>query len=163
MRIAVLGDTHDNVGAVKKAIEAVNSSNPDLVMHTGDYISDFMARFFGELRAKMVGVFGESDGDRDALKEAFKKANTEIKGEVYIANLEGTRTILLHGANADITDLARTGCFDLIVYGHTHKIEQRREGMTMIINPGEMCGYLSGKRSFAIIELPRRSTVIKEF
>ncbi|HDN96134.1 MAG TPA: hypothetical protein ENG71_03620, partial [Thermoplasmatales archaeon] len=40
--------------------------------------------------------------------------------------------------------------YDIVIYGHTHE-KDLRVGKSLIINPGECCGYLTGKRSIAIL------------
>ncbi len=39
--------------------------------------------------------------------------------------------------------LAASGAFDVVCYGHNHAYEVRREGSTLVINPGEVMGGLS--------------------
>jgi putative phosphoesterase len=41
-----------------------------------------------------------------------------------------------------------------VIYGHTHEIEIKKED-SIIINPGECCGYLTGKKSIAILNLQK--------
>ncbi|HLD30045.1 MAG TPA: metallophosphoesterase family protein, partial [bacterium] len=43
--------------------------------------------------------------------------------------------------------------YDLIIYGHTHKIDTRKEGKTLVINPGELGGWLTGRKTFVILDL----------
>jgi putative phosphoesterase len=40
----------------------------------------------------------------------------------------------------------------LIVSGHTHVPKTYRKGRTLVINPGEACGYLSGKPTISILD-----------
>jgi putative phosphoesterase len=54
----------------------------------------------------------------------------------------------------DVIDaLAESGHFDLVVYGHTHEPEIRKVKDALIINPGEICGWLYGKPTAAIVNL----------
>jgi len=39
-----------------------------------------------------------------------------------------------------------------VVYGHTHIKECRRVGNAVVINPGELCGWLKGQATFAILD-----------
>jgi uncharacterized protein len=48
--------------------------------------------------------------------------------------------------------LVASGRFDAIIYGHTHEPDIR-EGKTLVINPGEACGWLKGNRTIAIWDL----------
>jgi len=51
-----------------------------------------------------------------------------------------------------IDALANSGRFDIILSGHTHSMEIRKYKEVLIINPGELCGYLTDKPTFAIID-----------
>lgn len=48
--------------------------------------------------------------------------------------------------------LIASGKYDLIIYGHTHKVDIR-EGQPLVINPGECGGWLTGRRTVAIVDL----------
>jgi putative phosphoesterase len=47
--------------------------------------------------------------------------------------------------------LQKSGNYDLIIRGHTHKTDVI-EGKTMVINPGETCGYLSGEKTVILLD-----------
>ena len=40
----------------------------------------------------------------------------------------------------------------MVVHGHTHEAVAAEQGSTLTINPGEICGYLTGKSTFAILD-----------
>ncbi len=62
------------------------------------------------------------------------------------------RIALLHGDEAELLrSLIDVGSYDVIVHGHTHEAKTYRKGKTLVINPGEACGYLSEKPSIAIL------------
>jgi putative phosphoesterase len=44
--------------------------------------------------------------------------------------------------------LAKSGCYDLVCYGHTHTAHEQRIGDCLLLNPGELMG-LYGKTTFA--------------
>jgi len=39
-----------------------------------------------------------------------------------------------------------------VLYGHTHKLDIHQDGKTLIINPGESCGYLTGHSTAVILD-----------
>ncbi|MEM2187311.1 MAG: metallophosphoesterase family protein, partial [Thermofilaceae archaeon] len=61
-----------------------------------------------------------------------------------------------------VTRLANTGSFDVVVYGHTHEIDVRMVGRTLVVNPGEACGYLTGRKTIAVLDTESRSVEIVE-
>ena len=57
--------------------------------------------------------------------------------------------------------LARSGDFDLVVYGHTHEIEQRQEE-GLLLNPGEAGGWLTGLATVALVDLETLEVNLRE-
>jgi len=50
-----------------------------------------------------------------------------------------------------IDALADSGKFDIILSGHTHSMVTKKHKNVLIVNPGELCGYITNKSTFAII------------
>jgi putative phosphoesterase len=44
-----------------------------------------------------------------------------------------------------------SGLYRFVFYGHTHKVDIRRAGDVLVVNPGEACGYLTGKATVALV------------
>jgi hypothetical protein len=51
--------------------------------------------------------------------------------------------------------------FDVVVRGHTHRAEIVKSG-ALIVNPGEVCGYLTGKQTVALLDVPSLRAEIVE-
>ena len=47
---------------------------------------------------------------------------------------------------------AASGNYDIIIFGHTHKPVSQREGNTLLLNPGETGGWLTGKSTAALLD-----------
>ncbi len=62
-----------------------------------------------------------------------------------------------------VESFAESNAYDFVLYGHTHIIDVRRIDSTLILNPGEACGYLSGTRSFAVLDIAKGNVDIVEF
>ena len=54
-------------------------------------------------------------------------------------------------------DLAQTGLYDLVFYGHDHLAHDEEIGPTRLFNPGELMGRL-GTSTFAILDLATGAT-----
>ncbi|MEL7671086.1 metallophosphoesterase family protein [Methanobacterium sp.] len=64
----------------------------------------------------------------------------------------GKKIAVIHGTTEDIvTALVKSGNYDIVIRGHTHKLEVK-PGKCMMINPGEICGYLSGKKTVILLD-----------
>ncbi len=154
MLIGLISDTHDNLLMVEKAIRMLNDAKVDLVLHAGDYTSPFTIPKFKALNCRLVGVFGNNDGDHDLLKKRFEETqNCEIRGRFAEVELEGFKIALLHGEETELQNaLVNCGGFDAVVSGHTHISANKTEGKTIVVCPGEVCGYLYGKPTLAVLD-----------
>lgn len=163
MIVGLIADTHDRLKMVDKAVKKLNEMKVELVLHAGDYIAPFVIPRFGELKAKLVGVFGNNDGDHELLKKRFSELGLEMRGGFAELNVDGLKIALLHGHEEELLKaLINSEGFDVVVHGHTHKAEAYRKGKTLVVNPGEVCGYLSGKSTIALLDTDRREAEIIE-
>ena len=147
MKIGILSDSHDNLPALERIVERFNAEKVDLVLHAGDFVSPFTSIPLAKLRAPFVGVFGNNDGDRIYLIRRFEGIGTLHSG-LHAFEVGGIRIALMHEPQA-VDALTASGAYDLIVYGHTHKLDLR-PGSPAVVNPGEAGGWLSG-RSTAVV------------
>jgi len=156
VKIGIVSDTHDHLSLIGKAVEAFNASGVGLVLHAGDFVSPFTAPRFKPLKARMTGVFGNNDGDRTLLRRRFSEINVEIKDTIAVLEAEAVRMAATHGHDEDLLKaLIDSGSFGVVAYGHTHQAVVERRGKTLVINPGEACGYLSGDATIAILDTAR--------
>jgi putative phosphoesterase len=162
--VGLVSDTHDRLPMVEKAVKRLNEENVGLVLHAGDYVAPFVVPKFKDLRAKLIGVFGNNDGDRELLKRRFSECKgLEIRGDFARIVADGARIALLHGDDEELLRvLVESGSFDVVVHGHVHKAEVCWKGKTLVVNPGEVCGYLSGKSTIALFDTVNREAKIVE-
>lgn len=162
MIVGVMADTHDNLPMIEKAVKRLNEANVELALHAGDYVSPFVIPLFKELRARLIGVFGNNDGDHELLKKAFSEnERLEIRGNFAEIAVSELKVALLHGSDKELLkSLVEGENYDLIVHGHTHNAEIYKNGDTLVLNPGEVCGYLSGKSTVALFDTSQREAKI---
>jgi len=162
--IGLIADTHDNLPLVDKAVKKLNEKNVELVLHAGDYVAPFVIPKFKELKAKLIGVFGNNDGDRELLKKRFNEyEGLEMRRNFAEILVDGLKIALLHGNEEELLKaLINSESFDVVVHGHTHRAEVYRRGKTLVVNPGEVCGYLTGKSTIALLDTDTREAEIVE-
>ncbi|MCX8153093.1 MAG: metallophosphoesterase [Candidatus Bathyarchaeota archaeon] len=160
--VGIISDTHDNLSMIEKAIKRLNEEKAQLVLHAGDYVSPFVIPKFKALNAKLVGVFGNNDGDRELLKKRCSETeNCEIRGRFAEINVGDFKIALLHGDETELLNaLVNCGGFDAVVYGHFHADVSRVNGKTLVVNPGEVCGYITGKTTLALLDTSKREARI---
>jgi putative phosphoesterase len=164
MLVGIMSDTHDDIVQTKKAVAKFNREGVDQVLHAGDFISPFMIDTLKELKARLTGVFGNNDGDRSLLeRKSGVLPSMKITGTFARIDLGGMKIALLHGNDRELLEtLTACGSLDLLVYGHTHRPEIRREGSLLIVNPGEVYGHLTGRSTIALVDTVTRSAEIED-
>jgi putative phosphoesterase len=153
MKVGIISDTHDRLEMIRRAVNAFNDSGVDLVLHAGDYVSPFTVEPFKALKAKMIGVFGNNDGDKDFLRRRYGEIDAEIKGLFALVEADHMRIGLLHGHDGALLEaLSQSEAIDVLVVGHTHHSTIARRGRMLLVNCGEASGYLSGKATIGILD-----------
>jgi len=164
MLIGLISDTHDNLPQIEKAITHLNNSGVQLVLHAGDYCSPSTITKFKTLNCKLIGVFGNNDGDQELLKKRFNETqNCKIHGRLTQINAGNYKIALLHGDEPKrLITLVYSQKFNAVIHGHTHNKNIEHRENTLIINPGELCGYLTGKSTLAILDTEENKAEIIE-
>ena len=151
MKIGIISDTHDNLYMISKAAETFKKENVDLVLHAGDSVAPFTVMIWEKMGIEVQAVYGNNDGDREMLKKSFRKIGAiHERPREFIIN--GKKILVMHEPD-NLKDLALSGKYDIIVYGHTHRKKNYREGDTLILNPGEGGAWLTGTASAMILNL----------
>lgn len=159
MIIGVMSDSHDNLYAIEKALKVFREHDIDMLVHLGDIISPFALAKILELPVKIVVVTGNNDGDILQLKEIALKGGATLKQFMHTMIINNKRFLLTHGFGAKdqtrsyVEALALTGQYDVVLFGHTHEVYTAQIGKTLVLNPGEVCGYITNRQTVALIDL----------
>jgi putative phosphoesterase len=158
VKVGILSDSHDDMGAIAKAVALFNAEGVVQVLHAGDIVSPFTFEIFRDLRAPLGGVFGNNDGDRLLLRERSAGA---LHVQPHFVTLDGMRGVIVHEPLL-VKSLARCGDFDLVIYGHTHVPDVHREGAALVVNPGKTALLHKGRSTAALLETETREARIVE-
>ncbi len=152
MKIGLMSDSHDNLNNIRKALSVFSKEKVEYVIHAGDLISPFCLDLFKEYKKKFYLCSGNNKGDTKLIAEKMKNMGFffDNVGEFII---DQKKFALYHGTEEKIlySLIKSEKQFDFIIYGHTHKKDLRKEGNTLIINPGEVYD-LYGSPSVAILD-----------
>lgn len=152
MRVGLLADSHDRVPAVDALLREMLARDVTFVLHAGDFCSPFSLKPFQDHNVAMAGVFGRNDGDPEGLRAfAEQGMGQELFESPHSIKLGEHKVLIVH----DIGDVVERSVLahSVVIHGHTHLQEMKTRGDTLIVNPGEACGWLYGAPSGAILDL----------
>lgn len=150
MKIGLISDTHDNIQTIGKAIEKFKEIKVNYVIHAGDITMPETVEAFTGL--KLIGVLGNNDVDAKGLEEAFEKIGGQLKGDFCEIEEDNLLIAIYHGTNFEKREcLIQSSKYDVVIYGHTHKTENKTIGKTRVINPGTANGWFFGYKATAAI------------
>ena len=141
--IGILSDSHDNITHLRAAVRMFRDAGCDLVVHAGDFVAPFAARELAAAGCPVKAVYGNCDGEKAGLAAAL-----DPYGYIQAPPLvfeHGRRRILVTHLNRPAEEFAAKHTYDVVIFGHTHKPDVRRDGKTLLINPGETGGWVTGR------------------
>lgn len=148
--IGIMSDSHDNRLAVQKAVRFFEDVKCELVVHAGDFVAPFAARELGRLSCPVKAVFGNCDGEKKGLVEAIQPFGEITEAPLVFSHSE--RIILVTHIHVSVKRFASSQKYRTVIFGHTHKPEIRSVHGTLLINPGETGGWLSGRSTVALLD-----------
>ncbi len=157
MKIGVISDTHDHLENIKKAINILKERKIKTLIHLGDYCSPFSIPLLDI--EKIHAIFGNNDGDKLYLQKKANECGFVIDPAPKAITIDERKIAVMHEPY-QLEAFRKSGIYDIILHGHTHEYYVKKDPLT--VNPGELCGYLSGKATFAIIDLENLECEILE-
>jgi putative phosphoesterase len=157
MKVGILADSHDNRGSAADALSVFLRERAEAVLHLGDVCSPPVLEPFLASGIPLLGVFGNNDVDRAGLQAV--SGNRFHRGP-YAFEIGGRKVLMSHIFDELQGEIGEGGKFDLILFGHTHRPLTMRVGRALVINPGEACGFMSGRATCAVIDLETMSARI---
>lgn len=142
-RIGILSDTHGKLR--EEAAEILRGC--DVILHAGDINTPKVLDSLREI-APLYVVRGNAD------KEWAEELPETLSEEIC-----GLRIFMVHNKKHIPKDI---GDYDLVVFGHSHKYEERREGNCLVLNPGS-CGprRFSLPVTMAVVETEEETGIIQ--
>ena len=156
MLVGVMADTHDRLDMIDAALSLFARRGVEALVHPGDFVAPFAMRRLLAFDTPLYATYGNNDGERKGLKDLFPPLQD---GPLFV-ELDG-RTVLVHHYIGWCTqeDLQRA---EIVVTGHTHEVVNRMEHGKLFVNPGECCGWVTGRCTVAILDTVGPSAEICE-
>lgn len=142
-RIGILSDTHGKLR--EEAAEILKEC--DVILHAGDINTPKVLDSLREI-APLYVVRGNAD-----------KEWAEGLPEKWSEEICGIKIFMVHNKKHIPKE---TGNYDLVVFGHSHKYEEHREGNCLFLNPGS-CGprRFSQPVTMAVVEVEAETGTIR--
>jgi len=162
MLIGVMSDSHDNIPNLKKALRVFGENNVKAIIHLGDIVSPFTLKELCNLEIPVYAVFGNNCGEKIFLSQVARECGVKLSSPPYQIDLGDNpkrKILLIHGFGPKQQTvqmariLAKSDEYNAVLFGHTHEPLIEKHGNTILLNPGEVLGYLTGKASVALLDL----------
>jgi putative phosphoesterase len=156
MRVAIISDIHDNIPNLRTALHLC--SDVEEIICLGDLCSPFIIKELAEGFAGPVHVvFGNNDADRYRISDAARRYDhVNLYGEFVELAIGGITFAVNHFDNVGRA-IARAEYHDVVCFGHNHQFEITQQGHSLVINPGEIYGLLTGESTFAVYDTDEKS------
>ncbi len=152
MLVGLMADTHDRLPAIAELLKRMTDCGVGMVLHAGDFCSPFALKPFQDANVALAAVLGRNDGDTEGLKAfAEQGMGHELFESPHSLTIGEHKILLVH----DIGDVSARSIksYNFVVHGNEHQQSMKTRGDTLIINPGEACGWLHGAPTAAVLDL----------
>jgi len=159
MRILIASDIHGRINAVRKLEKVIRAYDPDKIFLLGDFLyngprngvpDDYdpmrTCDVLNKFASKIIGIRGNCDSRIDEELLRFKLEDGRVE------HVNGFRCDLFHGDRV-CSEVVKPQRGDLLIFGHTHVLQLRKEEGTLYLNPGSI-GFPkeSNPATFAVID-----------
>ncbi len=153
MKIGVLSDTHNNIKNLRAALKLFQDAGIETIIHCGDLTDVEIARALEGFR--VICVLGNGDTAWGEIRATILSQHPEnYVGFDFTGRIGGARIAATHGhLPGRVEELVRSGEFDYVFKGHSHRHQDERFGFTRLINPGALGGLHQEDRQVCIVDL----------
>lgn len=156
MLIGVMADTHDRLPMIDAALSLFARREVAAIIHAGDSVAPFAVKRLLESDVPLHVVYGNNDGERAGLKRLLPQIQD---GPLHV-ELGGCRILVHHFVDwCAPPDVARA---EVVITGHTHEVVNRFDAGKFYLNPGECCGWVTGRCTAALLDTDGPSAEVCE-
>jgi len=157
-RLGIIADTHDRLDRIATALALLQQRGAEGLLHLGDFVAPFALKAVLKFNGPLFAIFGNNDGEKKGLKNIF----SGLQDGPHVFEIGGRKLGCAHSVE-EIPAEYRMSC-DGIFYGHSHAraLIPKQGARPLELNPGECCGWLTGKTSCALLDLETMQAEILE-
>jgi len=153
--LGILSDTHDSVDRARAAVAYLADQGAEALVHAGDIVAPFTARVLAEPGLPVFAVFGNNDGEVEGLRAVLPGIARHLE-----TSWDGRTAAVVH----DIGQLRPEAWerVDVVIHGHTHRAAVEEQDGVLVVNPGEVCGWITGQSTVALLDTKDLTAWIRE-
>ena len=149
MRLGVVSDSHNHVSHVLAATEVLRREHVAAIVHCGDVGGGDVVELFADWPTHFVAGNCDHSGQLAAIVARHGQTYHAVRAELELA---GRSIAVLHShVPGSLAAAIQSQQFDLVCYGHTHRLEHQQSGRTHILNPGAL--HRATTYTIAIVDL----------
>ncbi|KKQ93030.1 MAG: Phosphodiesterase, MJ0936 family [candidate division CPR2 bacterium GW2011_GWC1_39_9] len=153
MKVAVISDIHDRTDKLDKALEVISSCNIHTIICCGDIASVKTLEVLVATGKTIFCCLGNAEREPEEMFYAQNEhKNLTVFKEVGEIKLAGKTIGLTHYPHR-AQNMAESGAFDFVFYGHNHTPWAKKIGDTVLLNPGEIAAFYGPQSTFALVNL----------
>jgi len=150
MLLGVVSESHGCIEATMRAVRMLKSLDVSTVLHCGDIGAPEIIALFAPWPTHFV--LGNVDDHGALLADAARRAGQTLHGRFGRLELADRKVALVHGDDEErLREAIADGQYDVVCCGHTHLAEVRRDGPTLVVNPGAV--FRAKRHTIATIDL----------
>jgi len=153
MKILVVSDSHNNLPNFKKAVGWAMEKGLEALIHCGDVCStDTWGKALKDFPGKCFLSLGNGDKGHGWEKRIAEDALPQEKVFLGTGNCWlGRKKIAFCHFPREARELAESGKYNIVFYGHTHRPWTKGIGQCELVNPGNLSGIIY-KPTFAVYD-----------
>lgn len=161
MLLAVIADTHDNEATLEQALRYIKSQPVETLIHCGDITTPETLALLAQGFVQPIHVvYGNCDVDTDGFTAmAAQFSHVTLHGDTGSMVINGVPVAFVHYPK-EAKQLAATGKYRFVFYGHSHKPWEEKDGACTVLNPGTLSGMWY-KATFALVDLTSGKATLK--
>ncbi|NPA95713.1 MAG: YfcE family phosphodiesterase [Thermodesulfobacteria bacterium] len=152
MKVAIMSDSHDNLWNLRTAVKMVQDMGISEIIHLGDLISPFMLEEVEGFEGTFHLIYGNNNGDHILLQKKIAALGGLVQFHGWLGELEfdSKKIGFIHDPLL-ARKIAKSGDYDVVLFGHTHLWLEEQVGKCLLLNPGEILGKKEAP-GFAVLE-----------